>query len=141
MLRQKSLLLGKLVRTPEEAQKEAANGASFLLMGYSPSLSDLQRAKSLQRGGRVPVIPVIDGVEDRSKAEMQQVLQSNPDGICTDVNAIGDLSTFCGNDDRKDLEAAASAILMALKSGQTRRSAQASPSQVNWILLTISTYL
>lgn len=134
MLKQKSVLLGRQVKTPEEAQKEASNGASFILMqqtGDRVQLSDIQKAKEMQRGGRVPIVPLIESVRSQTGSEVQNFLTSDLDGICVGVNIVRELGVICGNEDLSNSELAAEAVMKFLTSEVRASTPNAAPSQVS----------
>ena len=121
MLKQKPMLLGKIVSTPEEAQDVAAEGTSFLLLSNKASCLDtLQRAKELQRGGRVPVLPVIEAVQTSADATLQQLLGDKLDGLCISVDSVEYVADAIGCQNPEDAEEASTAIVASL--GQSSAS-------------------
>ena len=115
MLRQKPMLLGKIVSTPEEAQDVAAEGTSFLLLSVNAlCLDTLRRAKELQRGGQVPVLPVIEAVQTSADATLQQLVGAKLDGLCISVDSVEYVADAIGCQNPEDAELASTAIFASI---------------------------
>eukprot|EP00210_Caulerpa_lentillifera_P008584 g8188.t1 len=109
MLGQRSLLLGCLVSTVKEAGQIAANGASFLCFhrqGEIISKTELQKAKSNQRGGAIPVLTILE-TEVLDGLELSQYLDSEVDGV---IIKQTDLRTLCTASGTSSIEEIATVV-------------------------------
>lgn len=100
MLKQKSILLGKKATTPEAVQNAASDGASFVLFPMNfqlDNMEDLERSKTSQRGGRIPVVPVVTSLQNCPPSNVNGFFSVGLDGICIPLSTLPTLGRLCGS--------------------------------------------
>lgn len=96
-LGQGAFLLGRIVDSVEEAGRTAAEGASFVCFHREDeviSQTELTKAKRIQRGGTIPVLPVLD-TSKLNEVKLTQYLTSELDGVVlkqSDLRRLNDIS-------------------------------------------------